>query len=231
MTILISLPRDRGSFLVLGFTMAVMLQNEFPNMYGRKTDRVFTEEDFNKSHILFDEREIFDFIRDIKDPEHPMSLEELGVVELELIQLNEDSKICLVEFKPTIPHCSMATLIGLAIKVHLLRLMPISFKVDVRIPPGYHNSYNAINKQLADKERVSAALENQYLLGVINDCLLLSDPQDLPPFIETALKDSKKLDDPKIKYIQYSRQHIESYRRWKDIINNQTNRCHLTYIA
>ena len=34
-----------------------------------------------------------------------------------------------VLFTPTIPHCSMATLIGLAIRVKLLRSLPNRFKV------------------------------------------------------------------------------------------------------
>jgi hypothetical protein len=43
--------------------------------------------------------------------------------------------------------------------------------VQVRITPGSHNTEDAINKQLADKERVCAALENPYLLDVVNKCL------------------------------------------------------------
>ena len=35
----------------------------------------------------------------------------------------------MVEFTPTIPHCSMATLIGLSIRVKLLRSLPTRFKV------------------------------------------------------------------------------------------------------
>jgi len=72
---------------------------------------------------------------------------------------------------PTIPHCSMATLIGLSLRVKLLRSLPPRFKVTVRIQPGTHASEHAINKQLADKERVSAALENAHLLGVVNKCI------------------------------------------------------------
>ena len=56
-----------------------------------------------------------------------------------------------VLFTPTIPHCSMATLIGLAIRVKLLRSLPPRFKVDVVIAPGTHESEAAVNKQLADK--------------------------------------------------------------------------------
>ena len=36
-----------------------------------------------------DSREIFDLIRDIRDPEHPNSLEELSVVQLDLITCND----------------------------------------------------------------------------------------------------------------------------------------------
>ena len=71
-----------------------------------------------------------------------------------------------VAFTPTIPHCSMATIIGLSIRVKLLRSLPPRFKVDVTIAPGTHASELAVNKQLADKERVAAALENAHLLGL-----------------------------------------------------------------
>lgn len=79
-----------------------------------------------------------------------------------------------VYFTPTIPHCSMATLIGLSIKVCLIRSLPSRFKVEVQISPGSHVSEVAVNKQLQDKERVSAALENNNLLEVVNQCLIKS---------------------------------------------------------
>jgi uncharacterized Zn finger protein len=65
----------------------------------------------------------------------------------------------------------MATLIGLAIRVKLLRSLPARFKVDVAITPGSHSSEEAINKQLADKKCVAAALENGHLCEVVNQCL------------------------------------------------------------
>ena len=80
-----------------------------------------------------------------------------------------------VLFTPTIPHCSMATLIGLAIRVRLLRALPPRFKVRVEIAPGTHQSEAAVNKQLGDKERVAAALENQNLLDVVNQCLTIKN--------------------------------------------------------
>ena len=65
----------------------------------------------------------------------------------------------------------MATLIGLSIRVKLGRSLPPRFDILVQIQPGTHASEHAINKQLSDKERVTAALENSHLLGVVNKCI------------------------------------------------------------
>lgn len=65
----------------------------------------------------------------------------------------------------------MATIIGLSIRVQLLRALPSRFKVNVEVSPGTHNAELAVNKQLADKERVAAALENNHLIQVINQCV------------------------------------------------------------
>lgn len=112
-----------------------------------------------------------DLIRLINDPEHPLTLEELHVVQQNLIKVDNEHNEVFVNFTPTIPHCSMATLIGLSIRVKLLRSLPPRFKVTVEITPGTHTSEVAVNKQLADKERVAAALENSNLINVINQCI------------------------------------------------------------
>ena len=118
--------------------------------------------------------EIFDIIRTIQDPEHPLTLAQLNVVNRHHIEVQDNYphvSLVHVRFTPTIPHCSMATLIGLCIRVKLLRSLPTRFKVKVTIQPGTHASEAAVGKQLADKERVCAALENQHLLGVVNKCI------------------------------------------------------------
>lgn len=112
-----------------------------------------------------------DLIRNINDPEHPLTLEELHVVENSLITVDNKKSIIKVMYTPTIPHCSMATLIGLSIRVKLLRCLPPRFKVTVEVTPGTHASEHSVNKQLADKERVAAALENSHLIKVINQCI------------------------------------------------------------
>ena len=43
------------------------------------------------------------------------------------------------------------------------------------IREGSHASEEAINKQLSDKERVTAALENTHLLEVVNQCLNIKE--------------------------------------------------------
>uniref|UniRef100_A0A034VH64 MIP18 family protein CG7949 n=1 Tax=Bactrocera dorsalis TaxID=27457 RepID=A0A034VH64_BACDO len=152
--------------------MPTEIENINPNVYGKRKEREVTanEEDENVADP-FDTREIFDLIRNINDPEHPLTLEELHVVQEDLIDVNDGKNEINIKFTPTIPHCSMATLIGLSIRVKLLRSLPPRFKVNVEITPGTHSSENAVNKQLADKERIAAALENKHLADVINQCI------------------------------------------------------------
>lgn len=38
-----------------------------------------------------------------------------------------------LQFTPTVEHCSMATLIGLCIRVRLMRSLPARFKLDIRV--------------------------------------------------------------------------------------------------
>uniref|UniRef100_A0A3B4XU02 MIP18 family-like domain-containing protein n=1 Tax=Seriola lalandi dorsalis TaxID=1841481 RepID=A0A3B4XU02_SERLL len=56
-----------------------------------------------------------DVIRSIRDPEKPNTLEELEVVTekcVEVQELGEDEYLIIIKFSPTVPHCSLATLIG-----------------------------------------------------------------------------------------------------------------------
>jgi len=148
------------------------LENVNPEVFERVKDRdVCPEEKDDSVHDEIDSREVFDLVRCINDPEHPLTLEELNVLQQAHIEVCDSDSCVTVLFTPTIPHCSMATLIGLSIKVRLLRALPERFKIDVKIRPGTHASEHAVNKQLADKERVAAALENSHLLEVVNQCL------------------------------------------------------------
>ncbi|CAI2348697.1 unnamed protein product [Caenorhabditis sp. 36 PRJEB53466] len=151
------------------------LENANPTLFDSKPrERPVTgfERDENVEDPI-DSWEIFDLIRDINDPEHPYTLEQLNVVQEELIKvfIDEEETYVQVKFTPTIPHCSMATLIGLAIRVKLHRSLHSRIKVTVSITPGSHSTEESINRQLADKERVAAAMENQGLMHAVNECL------------------------------------------------------------
>lgn len=157
------------------FAMPTEIENLNPSVYAKCKERSVTDEEQNEDvPDPFDQREVFDLIRVINDPEHPLTLEELHVVQQDLITVDDANNEVKVYFTPTIPHCSMATLIGLSIRVKLLRSLPPRFKVSVEITPGTHASEKAVNKQLADKERVAAALENAHLIEVINQCIASS---------------------------------------------------------
>ncbi|KAF2154764.1 hypothetical protein K461DRAFT_101809 [Myriangium duriaei CBS 260.36] len=124
-----------------------------------------------------DAQEIYDLISTISDPEHPLSLGALAVVNLADIQIRGPttarSRISTVEvlITPTITHCSLATVIGLGVRVRLEQALPPRYRVDVRIKEGTHSTADQVNKQLADKERVAAAMENGTLAGVVRRML------------------------------------------------------------
>ncbi|TKA70265.1 hypothetical protein B0A49_05070 [Cryomyces minteri] len=125
-----------------------------------------------------DEQEVYDLISTISDPEHPLSLGSLAVVNLPDIHIdtapttsrNPISTVTVL-VTPTITHCSLATVIGLGVRVRLEQALPPRFRVDVRIKEGTHSTGEAVNKQLGDKERVAAALENGTLMGVLRKML------------------------------------------------------------
>jgi hypothetical protein len=126
---------------------------------------------------------IYELVRDIKDPEHPYTLEQLNVVSKDNIYvglIEPDGSVpstglpirhIRILFQPTIPHCSMAAIIGLCIKLRVSRCVGEEYFVRVNIAEGAHVNYRALNKQLDDKERVAAALENEALYALMSECL------------------------------------------------------------
>ncbi|GMQ04163.1 hypothetical protein CsSME_00049674 [Camellia sinensis var. sinensis] len=159
------------------------LINANPIVYEKKERRARTEPgDVDECAVeAIDQLEIFDILsifltfsnhlRDIKDPEHPYSLEELKVITEDAIEVDDKHNCVRVTFTPTVEHCSMATVIGLCLRVKLMRSLPLHYKVDIRVAPGTHATEAAVNKQLNDKERVAAALENPNLVDMVDECL------------------------------------------------------------
>lgn len=130
----------------------MVVENQNPSVHQILEERLLTETDYDNSfEDLMDEREVFDTIRNLQDPEHPLTLEQLNVVDIESIKVDNKNFLCRVEFTPTIPHCSMATLIGLSIQVKLLRSLPTKYKTEVLIKAGTHASESG-NKQAVSRQ-------------------------------------------------------------------------------
>ncbi|KXJ91500.1 FAM96B protein [Microdochium bolleyi] len=147
-------------------------------IYGAHEESSDSDSDFTTEPI--DEQEIFDLISSICDPEHPLTLGQLSVVNLPDIDIDpapastpDPDRLTrvLVKITPTITHCSLATVIGLGVRVRLEQALPPNYRVDVMIKEGTHSQDDQVNKQLADKERVAAALENDTLRGVLDKML------------------------------------------------------------
>ncbi|CAD7935972.1 unnamed protein product [Amoebophrya sp. A120] len=91
------------------------------------------------------------------------------------------AKYINVTFKPTSPVCSLATLIGLAIMHKLREDIPTDSgfpKFSIQILEGSHNSGDAVTKQLNDKERRYAAMENPDIAHAVRTACRLEGDYD-----------------------------------------------------
>ena len=158
--------------------MNAEIQNKNPLLHKKhelsKNEKKLRQiKEHDPTHIdPIDTLEIFDIIRNILDPEHPLTLEQLNVVSLDNVILHENPSFAEILFTPTIPNCSSASLIGLIIYIKLKECLPVGYKFRVKIYPGSHDLEESINKQLADKERISAAFENERLRKSIRQKLI-----------------------------------------------------------
>lgn len=147
-------------------SLSLLNSDESPESGLTSDEELSDPEDYDP----IDAQEIFDLIASISDPEHPLTLAQLAVVNLSDITVTnsmEGISEVLIKITPTITHCSLATLIGLGIRVRLDRSLPPRYRIRILIKEGTHQLENQVNKQLNDKERVAAACENEQLLSVI----------------------------------------------------------------
>jgi metal-sulfur cluster biosynthetic enzyme len=118
--------------------------------------------------------EIYELLKDIRDPEHPdLTLAQLRVVKRDQIFVQGNQ--VLVFYTPTIPTCSVAVLIGLTLLRKLQLCVPSMYKVRVKIAKDKHVHELQVNKQLADKERIAASMENPNLGKMVRDGLYKTD--------------------------------------------------------
>lgn len=161
------------------------LENPNPIIHKKKQDinmEKRTRDEEYLEHDIVDEQEVYDIIKNINDPEHPLTLEQLNVVCKNMININYNTNSITVYYCPTIPNCSMATTIGLLIKVKLMLSLPSKFKIKVYVQEGKHIQEISINKQLQDKERVFAAFENENMKKVLRNGI--ENTKDFNEYIE-----------------------------------------------
>ncbi|CAL9220150.1 unnamed protein product [Arabidopsis halleri] len=145
--------------------MDSVLINENPIIYPKRPRRVRTDQS-NTDEFSIPLTNLLFYIR---DPEHPkLSLEDLNVLTEESVEVDDDKSYVRITFTPTLPHCHLPTPIGLCLIAKLVQSLPARFKVDVRVAPGSHDKEKTVNKQLGDKERVAAGLENPDLVALLN---------------------------------------------------------------
>merc|ERR1719331_1629602 len=109
------------------------------------------------------EEDVYFTARDVRDPEYPYNLGQLRVIYPQGISVDEHRQRMTVEFKPTVEHCSSARLISLCIRTKLVRDFGDQWKITVNCRPHSHHEWSEISKQVNDKERYHAALENDAI--------------------------------------------------------------------
>ncbi|KAM0687269.1 hypothetical protein COBT_001495 [Conglomerata obtusa] len=159
---------------------------------------IFATSDVPKANLQFKQGRIievtkntvFELIRNIVDPEHPQTLEQLRIITLDSVKVYENEhrdlfightlpvKIIEVKYRPTIPHCSMAAVIGLAIKMQLLKYVSLNIHIKVMIETDGHVQEKELNKQINDKDRVFAAGENESVMHFLKPLLPIFDVDD-----------------------------------------------------
>ncbi|KAH7962133.1 hypothetical protein HPB52_014552 [Rhipicephalus sanguineus] len=119
--------------------------------------------------------EVYDLIKDIRDPEKPHTLEELGVVSEEEISVSTDRdaySYVSVTLIPTVPHCHpRCDYWTLCEERSSEENLPYSFKLDIFIKEGSHTTAAELSKQINDKERVAAAMENKNIKDMVQSCI------------------------------------------------------------
>jgi metal-sulfur cluster biosynthetic enzyme len=122
----------------------------------------------------YDAQDIFDELSSVLDPERGhLTLADLDVISPETITVEATGKrhaTVTVQVKPTVPHCHLMTIIALSIRARLHFTLPVTtfWKVQLIVPHASHLQAEEIERQVNDKERVAAAMENPTVMNEIN---------------------------------------------------------------
>ena len=111
--------------------------------------------------------EVMETLSKVYDPEYPMPITDLKIVEKEDITLTDDG--IKLEFKPTAPYCPMGGVIGIIIKYALEK--KFGKKVDVRVKIGTHAQESMLNQFLSDRKKYEDTVERLKSSGMLEKCI------------------------------------------------------------
>jgi len=111
---------------------------------------------------------VMDVLREVYDPEYPISIIEMNIVDEDSIEILDRGRI-RVTFKPTTPFCPMGGLIGVLVKYALEKTLNV--KAEVLVKPGTHISEDVINATINDEKRYEAILKQLSNSGLLKRCV------------------------------------------------------------
>lgn len=116
-----------------------------------------------------DKEAVMETLKKVNDPEHPMSVVDLKIVEPEDVTI--DNEKVKIQFKPTSPYCPMGGVIGVLIKHALEKKFNGEF--DVSVKAGTHMQEDMLNEVLRNKEKYGEILKKMEDSGILKSCISL----------------------------------------------------------
>ncbi|MHA1208635.1 MAG: metal-sulfur cluster assembly factor [Candidatus Freyarchaeota archaeon] len=107
--------------------------------------------------------EILEVLKEVQDPEMPVSILELDMVNEDDITIESDNKV-KVTFKPTSAMCPMGSVIGVLIKKKLKDKLGVDAEVMVR--PGTHMNEEMVNDIINNKEKYEQIVKRLEDAGI-----------------------------------------------------------------
>jgi len=107
--------------------------------------------------------EILEVLKEVQDPEMPVSILELDMVSEDDITIESDNKV-KVTFKPTSAMCPMGSVIGVLIKKKLKDKLGVD--AEVRVRPGTHMNEEMVNDIINNKEKYEQIVKRLEDAGI-----------------------------------------------------------------
>ncbi|MEM2123561.1 MAG: iron-sulfur cluster assembly protein [Candidatus Bathyarchaeia archaeon] len=116
-----------------------------------------------------DKDTVMEILGKVYDPEYPLSVTELKIVEKDDIEVSD--KGLTVQFKPTTPFCPMGGIIGILIKYAVEKELNVPVKVKVK--SGSHFQEEAFNEMLSQEDKYRDVLRKLEGSGILKSCVPL----------------------------------------------------------